>query len=137
MPDVNEKKRAKVAPSPQSTDDNDAEAQSLQRQLLMHVEIASDRAYRLRLIALVIGGLAILIGAVMTFAGLQGSFNWAVGVPKTIEAKLTNAAPGIVFATAGLIICVAVVLTKTAKLLVQTSKNRVLKIVLDHILPGL
>jgi hypothetical protein len=68
--------------------------------------------YGIRRIGLGIAALAILIGAVMVFAGLQGSFNWAVEAPQSISAKLTNASPGIIFATVGLIIAFVVALQK-------------------------
>ena len=51
-------------------------------------------------------------GAVMIFMGLQGSFNWAVEAPRTVTAKLTNASPGIVFATIGMILGFVVVIQK-------------------------
>jgi hypothetical protein len=57
--------------------------------------------YGLRIVGLGIGAFAVIVGAAMLFAGLQGSFNWAVEIPHSIEAKLTNASPGIVFVTAG------------------------------------
>ena len=66
--------------------------------------------YGVRLAALAIATLTIIIGAVMIFMGLQGSFNWAFEAPHTIGAKLTNASPGIVFATIGLIVIFCVVL---------------------------
>jgi hypothetical protein len=68
--------------------------------------------YSLRSKGLALAALTILIGAVMLFAGLQGSFNWAVEVPSTISAKLTNASPGIVFATIGMVLACVVFLQK-------------------------
>jgi len=68
--------------------------------------------YGLRWAALGLSAVAICVGAVMVFMGLQGSFNWAVEAPLSIGAKLTNASPGIVFATVGLIIGFCVVLQK-------------------------
>jgi len=53
-----------------------------------------------------------MIGAVMIFLGLQGSFNWAVESPNSISSKLTNASPGIVFATIGMILGFIVVIQK-------------------------
>jgi hypothetical protein len=71
--------------------------------------------YGIRLSGLVLAALTIVIGAVMVFLGLQGSFNWAVEAPHSIGAKLTNASPGIVFATVGLIIAFVVVVQKPVK----------------------
>jgi hypothetical protein len=68
--------------------------------------------YGLRWGGLAISALTIGIGSVMVFMGLQGSFNWAIEVPTSIGAKLTNASPGIVFATIGMIIGFLVVLQK-------------------------
>lgn len=74
----------------------------------LHIELD----YRLRSRGLALAALTILIGAVMVFAGLQGSFNWAVEAPSTISAKLTNASPGIVFATIGMVLVCVVFLQK-------------------------
>ena len=60
--------------------------------------------YGLRWGALALSGFTILIGAVMIFLGLQGSFDWAVEAPSSVGAKLTNASPGIIFATVGMLI---------------------------------
>jgi hypothetical protein len=68
--------------------------------------------YRLRSWGLALATLTILIGAVMVFAGLQGSFDWAVEAPHTISARLTNASPGIVFATIGMILSFVVVMQR-------------------------
>lgn len=68
--------------------------------------------YGLRWGGLVLSAITIIIGAVMIFLGLQGSFNWAVQAPASIGAKLTNASPGIVFATIGLVIAFVVILQK-------------------------
>lgn len=68
--------------------------------------------YGLRLGALLVAALAIFVGSIMTFMGLQGSFDWAVESPSSLSAKLTNASPGIVFATVGMIIGFFVVLQK-------------------------
>jgi hypothetical protein len=65
--------------------------------------------YGLRWGGLALSALTICIGAVMIFFGLQGSFNWAVEAPHSIGAKLTNASPGIVFATVGMLIGILVV----------------------------
>jgi hypothetical protein len=61
-------------------------------------------AYGLRWGGLALSALVICMGGAMTFAGLDGSFNWAVQVPTTISAKMTNASPGIVFATIGVLL---------------------------------
>ena len=74
----------------------------------LHIELD----YGLRSKGLALAPLTILIGAVMVFAGVQGSFNWAVEAPSTISAKLTNASLGIVFATIGMILGVVVFLQK-------------------------
>jgi hypothetical protein len=71
--------------------------------------------YRLRSWGLALATLTILIGAAMVFAGLQGSFDWAVEAPHTLTAKLTNASPGIVFATIGMILSFVVVIHKAFK----------------------
>jgi hypothetical protein len=71
--------------------------------------------YRLRSWGLALATLTILIGAAMVFAGLQGSFDWAVEAPHTLTAKLTNASPGIVFATIGMILGFVVVIQKPFK----------------------
>ena len=60
--------------------------------------------YGLRLASLGLAALCIIIGAIMTFYGLEGSFDWAIEAPSTAGAKLTNASPGIVFATVGMLI---------------------------------
>lgn len=73
-------------------------------------------AYSVRLWGLALATLTILIGAVMVFAGLQGSFDWAVEAPHTVSAKLTNASPGIIFATIGMVLCFVVVLQKPIRL---------------------
>ena len=65
--------------------------------------------YSLRWGGLALSAFTIGIGALMVFKGLQGSFNWAFQAPASIGAKLTNASPGIVFATIGLIIGFVVV----------------------------
>ena len=63
-----------------------------------------DHIYRLRWGGLGISAITIIVGAIMLFMGLEGSFDWAVSAPNTVGAKLTNASPGIVFAAVGLII---------------------------------
>jgi hypothetical protein len=68
--------------------------------------------YGLRWGALILAALCIAIGAVMIFLGLSGSLNWAIEAPHSIGAKLTNASPGIVFATIGMIIGFIAVLQK-------------------------
>jgi hypothetical protein len=68
--------------------------------------------YGLRRAGLVVAALSMAIGSVMVFKGLTGSFNWAVEAPHSIGAKLTNASPGIVFATIGLVLAVVVVLQR-------------------------
>jgi hypothetical protein len=90
------------------------------RELQREIELASLRShelhmkhiYGLRWGGLSLSALTIITGAVMVFMGLQGSFNWAVEAPNSIGAKLTNASPGIVFATVGMIIGFVVVLQK-------------------------
>jgi len=69
--------------------------------------LAIKAEYHLRLGMLALATVLVLLGAVMVFLGLQGSFDWAVQSPHTISAKLTNASPGIVFATMGMILGVA------------------------------
>ena len=67
--------------------------------------------YGLRIAGLAFAAIALIIGAWMTFKGLQGSFNWAIQAPHSIGAKMTNASPGIVFATIGMILGI-VILTR-------------------------
>jgi hypothetical protein len=57
--------------------------------------------YTIHGVGLALSALALVGGAIMAFRGLEGSFNRAVEVPHSIGAKLTNASPGIVFATSG------------------------------------
>ncbi|HEY3636950.1 MAG TPA: hypothetical protein VGK90_02270 [Rhizomicrobium sp.] len=68
--------------------------------------------YGVRFAGLGISALTIIVGAIMIFSGLQGSFNWAVEAPHTLGAKLTNASPGIVFSTIGMIIAFIVIVQK-------------------------
>lgn len=75
-------------------------------------ELHMKYIYGVRYAALALAAITIAIGAVMLFYGLQGSFNWAVEAPHTIGAKLTNASPGIVFATVGLIIAAFVIVQR-------------------------
>ena len=49
----------------------------------------------------------------MVFKGLQGSFNWTFEAPHSLGAKVTNASPGIVFATIGLVITFIVILQRS------------------------
>jgi len=63
-----------------------------------------EHIYSARRRGMWLAALALVMGAVMTFLGLEGSFNWAFEKADTISAKLTNASPGIVFATVGLIL---------------------------------
>lgn len=64
--------------------------------------------YNLRIAGLLFAVVALLIGAWMTFKGLQGSFNWAIEAPHSVGAKMTNASPGIVFATIGMIVGIVI-----------------------------
>jgi hypothetical protein len=64
--------------------------------------------YGLRIAGLAFAAIALIIGAWMTFRGLQGSFNWAIEAPHSIGARMTNASPGIVFATIGLILGIVI-----------------------------
>src|SRR5947199_8053667 len=75
-------------------------------------EIHMKHIYGLRWGGLALSALALIAGAVMTFMGLQGSFAWAIEAPTSVGAKLTNASPGIVFATVGMIIGFVVILQK-------------------------
>jgi hypothetical protein len=68
--------------------------------------------YSLRWGGMMLSALIIGIGALMIFFGLQGTFNWAIETPLSVSAKLTNASPGIVFATIGLILGFVVVSRK-------------------------
>jgi hypothetical protein len=83
-------------------------------------------AYTVRLGGLALATLTILIGAVMVFAGLQGSFDWAVEAPHTVSAKLTNASPGIIFATIGMVLGFVVVIQKPIRF--QTGEDGTLAI---------
>jgi len=80
--------------------------------------------YGLRWGALGLSALTISIGAAMIFAGLQGSLNWVVEAPNTIGAKLTNASPGIVFATIGMILGFIAVLQKPVNYSTGTRPSR-------------
>jgi len=84
----------------------------LQLARLRSHEIHMRHIYSLRWGGLALSALTIAIGAVMVFKGLTGSFNWAVEAPDSLSAKLTNASPGIVFATIGLMLGFVVVLQK-------------------------
>lgn len=68
--------------------------------------------YRLRWGGLSLSAITIIIGAIMAFIGLEVTFDWAFEAPKSVGAKLTNASPGIIFATIGLILGFVVVLQK-------------------------
>jgi len=89
-------------------------------ELEREIELASLRVhekhirhiYGLRWGGLALAALTIGIGAVMVFRGLEGSFNWAIEVPNSIGARLTNASPGIVFATVGMVLGFIVILQK-------------------------
>jgi hypothetical protein len=95
-----------------------AEAQA--RKYELEYDLASLRSherhmsfiYGVRLLGLIVAIIAIAAGAWMVFAGLQGSFNWAVESPHTISSKLTNASPGIGFAMVGMIVAFIVILQK-------------------------
>lgn len=75
-------------------------------------ELHMRHIYGLRWAGLVVSILTIALGSIMVFKGLTGSFNWAIEAPHSVGAKLTNASPGIVFATIGLLIAIVVVLQK-------------------------
>jgi hypothetical protein len=60
--------------------------------------------YGVRLGGLLISLVSIVVGAIMLFKGLDGSFNWTFDAPNTLRTKLTNASPGIGFALIGMII---------------------------------
>jgi hypothetical protein len=82
------------------------------RKLQLQVELESIRrhgrhmhyVYSIRWGIIGLAALALGIGAMMTFKGLTGSFNWAFEAPHSIGAKLTNASPGIIFATIGFLL---------------------------------
>jgi hypothetical protein len=103
------------------------------RELELELDLASLRSherhmrhiYGLRWGGLALSALTILAGAVMTFLGLQGSFNWAVEVPLSITAKLTNASPGIIFATAGLLLGFITILQKPVNYETTDSGNSI------------
>jgi hypothetical protein len=78
------------------------------RSLRSH-ELHLKYIYGIRFGGLALAAVAIIVGAIMVFRGLEGSFNWAIEAPHSIGAKLTNASPGIVFATVGLIIAFVVI----------------------------
>jgi ABC-type sulfate transport system permease subunit len=88
--------------------ENDPYESGQDRRLRAH-ELHIKYIYGIRLGGLALSAVAIIVGAVMVFRGLQGSFNWAIEAPNSIGAKLTNASPGIVFATVGLIIAFIVI----------------------------
>lgn len=93
--------------------------------ILRSHELHMKHIYGLRWMALGISALTIIIGAIMIFAGLQGSFNWAVEVPNSIGAKMTNASPGIVFATIGLILGFVVAIQKPVTYSTDDQKNSI------------
>ena len=68
--------------------------------------LASDRkrVFVLRIVGISIGFIVLSFGAVMSFLGLEGSFDWAFESPNMLTSKLTNASPGVVFAVAGMLI---------------------------------
>src|SRR6266446_6341122 len=68
--------------------------------------------YGVRLGGMLLSAICIISGAIMIYLGLQGSFDWAIQAPTTFSAKLTNASPGIIFATIGLILGYAVLLRR-------------------------
>jgi hypothetical protein len=68
--------------------------------------------YGLRFGGLVVAAATIICGAFMVFYGLEGSFNWAIEAPNSIGAKLTNASPGIEFATSGMLITLLVIMQR-------------------------
>lgn len=90
------------------------------REMELEIELAALRShekhmryiYGLRWGGLGVAAITIIIGAIMLFMGLEGSFDWAVEAPKTVGAKMTNASPGMVFATAGLMIATVVITRK-------------------------
>ena len=92
-------------------------------QLRLKVELAALEKHRIHMHYVysirwgVIGlaAVAMVIGAAMTFKGLAGSFNWAIEAPHSIGAKLTNASPGIIFATIGFLLGVVVALKNPLK----------------------
>jgi hypothetical protein len=75
-------------------------------------ELHMKYIYGLRWGGLFLAALTIVIGSVMVFKGLQGSFDWAFEAPRSVGAKMTNASPGIAFATIGLILGFMVVMQK-------------------------
>ena len=93
---------------------------SRENELELEIELASLKShekhmshiYGIRWLGLIIAAITIVIGAVMVFLGLDGSFNWAVEAPNSIGTKLTNASPGIVFAAIGMLITFVVLLQK-------------------------
>jgi hypothetical protein len=91
-----------------------AEKSTWMAQLRSH-ELHIKLVYGLRLGVLALATLTILIGAVMVFVGLHGSVDWSVEAPYAISAKLTNASPGIVFATIGMILVFVVALLPPIK----------------------
>jgi hypothetical protein len=99
---------------------SDQENQKKANHLELEIELAALRShekhmrhiYSLRWGGLALAALTIGIGALMVFRGLEGSFNWAIEVPNSIGAKLTNASPGIVFATVGMVLGLIVILQK-------------------------
>jgi hypothetical protein len=63
------------------------------------LQLKLDYSFRSTLATLII-----LLGTVMVFAGLHGSFDCGFEAPHVINVKLTNASPGIVFVTIGMIL---------------------------------
>ena len=80
------------------------------RNILRFHELQLKLDYSFRSKVLALATLIILLGTVMVFAGLHGSFDCGFEAPHAITVKLTNASPGIVFVTIGMILVVVALL---------------------------
>jgi hypothetical protein len=85
------------------------------RNILQFRELQLQLDYSFRSKVLALATLIILLGTVMVFAGLHGSFDCGFEAPHVINVKLTNASPGIVFVTIGMILVVVALLLPPIK----------------------
>jgi len=67
--------------------------------------------YQLRWGLLILATMVIVAGTMMLFWGLNGSLDWGFQV-HFVSAKITNASPGIVFATSGVLLAALIALRR-------------------------
>lgn len=85
------------------------------RNILQFRELQLKLDYSFRSKVLALATLIILLGTVMVFTGLHGSFDCGFEASHAITVKLTNASPGIVFVTIGMILVVVALLLPPIK----------------------